>query len=78
MTAIKPFPHRGGHLVSSPIPASLDDDGLMMSEWELTNEDREKLLCGGSLRVWVYTPGIPLPVMLEALEPTDGGVVRES
>lgn len=78
MTPIKPVPHHGGHLISHPMVASVDADGLVMTEWELSLEERERLLCGGAIRLWMYTNGFPIqPLVLEALVPTKI-VVKES
>jgi hypothetical protein len=67
-----------------PLPASIDPEGAVLTEWEPTAEELQRLLCGGRIRVWVHTfdrhigePGHPLqPISLEALEPECG--MRES
>ena len=52
-----------------PLPACVDPNGVVMTEWELTAEDLARVLAGGRVRLWVYTFRQPLqPVMLEVVE----------
>lgn len=61
-----------------PLPASVDRDGLAMTEWEPTADELHRLLSGGRLRLWLWTFNRPLqPVMLEVTDPP-GGVREES
>lgn len=83
MKPVKPTAlHEGAKLVtfgkSQPelyfaLPASVDDQGTVMTEWELSAEDLSKLLNGGKLRLWImYTDvriGKPFtPVTIEVIE----------
>lgn len=38
-----------------PLPASVDDHGLVMTEWEPTPQELERLLIGGHIRLWLWT-----------------------
>lgn len=74
--------HEGASLVTFAVtqpelyyalPASVGNDGTVMTEWELSAEDLSMLLNGGRLRLWVmFTDvhkGKPLtPVCIEAIE----------
>ncbi len=73
MRAILPKLHNGAHLVMLPLPASVDDEGLAMTEWLLSDDDRDRLLCGGRVRVWVLTNDYSRPIAVEALCPDDSG-----
>jgi hypothetical protein len=56
-----------------PLPASVDASGIVMTEWEPTEEELDRLLQGGRIRLWVHTFGHPLqPVSIEAIEPECG------
>lgn len=53
--------------------ASVDAQGTVMTEWELSAEDLARVLNGGRLRLWVCYTGVhrgqPLtPLMIEAVE----------
>jgi hypothetical protein len=52
-----------------PLPAFVDRNGMVMTEWELTAEDLAKVLAGGRVRLWVWTFGRGFsPVALEVIE----------
>jgi hypothetical protein len=81
MTPVEPTPHDNARLVIfakdqpqyNQLPASIDSDGVVMTEWEPTAIELERLLCGGRIRLWVHTFGQPLqPVSVEAIEPICG------
>lgn len=56
-----------------PLPASVDEGGVVMTEWEPTAEELDRLLCGGRIRLWIHTFGHPLqPVTIEAIAPECG------
>ena len=85
MTPVEPTLHEGARLVVIakdqpqyfPIIASVDDEGVVMTEWELTADELHLLLCGGRIRLWCHTFCSPLqPVSLEVIEPECG--MRES
>ncbi len=70
-------PHEGGILIIfakdqpqyMPLPASVDRQGLVMTEWEVTAEELARVLAGGRVRLWIYSFGHPLqPVQLEVVE----------
>ena len=78
MTPVEPQLHEGASLVVFakdqpeyvPLPASVSNDGVVMTEWELTEEEQERLFMGGRIRLWVHTFGHPLqPIRIEAMEP---------
>jgi hypothetical protein len=58
----------------TPLPASVDADGCVMTEWEPTAEDLATLLNGGRVRIWLHGTdvqnGRPLTPM--SVETTDG------
>lgn len=53
-------------------PASVSEDGVVMTEWELTEAEQETLFMGGHVRLWFRLP-VPLqqaiPVAISVLEP---------
>jgi hypothetical protein len=57
------------------LPASVDAEGTVMTEWELSAEDLSKLLNGGRLRLWVCFTGVvqdpPVPLTPLAIEAID-------
>jgi hypothetical protein len=60
-----------------PLPAIVDQDGTVITEWELTDEEREALFMGGRIRLTLLYvvrdrtgERVPLcPIKIEALEP---------
>lgn len=85
MTPIEPQLHQDAQLVVFaknqppyiPLPASVDAQGTVMTEWEPTADELERLLLGGRIRLWMlYTSvkdGKPFtPIALEVLEPDCG------
>lgn len=53
-----------------PLPAFKDEDGLVLSEWEPTPEEREIIAKGGRIRLWTHTFHHPFqPVQMEAVRP---------
>ena len=79
MNSVRPLAaHAGARLVTfaedqpeyQALPASVDGEGLVMTEWELTSDELERIVRGGRVRLWVYTFGRALqPVQLEVAEP---------
>lgn len=55
------------------LPASVGSDGVVMTEWELSEEEQERLFMGGRVRLWLRLPVIVskgvIPITLEAMEP---------
>ncbi len=52
-----------------PLPASVSQDGLVMTEWELSAEELSRVVNGGRVRLWIWTHRLPLqPVALEVVE----------
>lgn len=41
-----------------PLPASVDDDGCVMTEWLPTAEDLANLMNGGHVRIWLFHTGV--------------------
>lgn len=39
--------------VTTPMIAEVDDHGLVLTEWQLTPLEIERLLAGGHLKVWM-------------------------
>jgi hypothetical protein len=57
----------------TPLPASVDNCGLVMTEWELTTEELHRVMCGGRIRLWTNTFGQPFqPIAIEVIEPDCG------
>lgn len=70
----------------TPLHASRDPDGLVMTEWEPDWRERERLIAGARLRLWIHTfnsmvlmskGGLPVP-MAHRLQPIqmEVGAVR--
>lgn len=56
-----------------PLPARVDSTGMVITEWEPTAEDLERLLQGGRVRLCIHTHMQPLqPVSLDVIEPECG------
>jgi hypothetical protein len=86
MNAVDPNIPEGSRLVIyakdqleyDPLPASVDASGVVTTEWEPSEEELHRLLCGGRLRLRVLTFGSPLqPVALDVLAP-ECGIAKES
>lgn len=41
-----------------PLPASVDADGCVMTEWELSAEDLANVVNGGRVRIWLHHTGV--------------------
>lgn len=85
MRSITPTLHEGAHLVIlavaqdqyDALAASVDDNGLTLTEWVPSAEELQRLFCGGHVRLWTHTFGQKFqPVSLEVIEPES--VVEES
>lgn len=50
-----------------PLPAYVDPQGVVLTEWELSAEDLAHLLDGGRLRLWIIT-GESVP--MQSADPT--------
>lgn len=49
-----------------PLPALIFADGKVMTEWKLTEAERDRILRGENIRLWIWTFGHPLqPIALE-------------
>lgn len=61
--------------IYNPLTASVDADGLIMSEWELSDDERAAVAKGARIRLWMHTcrphplPPLPMPVQLEVGAP---------
>lgn len=53
----------------TPIPASVDERGLMMTEWELSEEEKARLYGGGIIRIWVDANDKMKPIIAEVAFP---------
>ena len=84
MNCVEPYAlHEGASLVTfattqradyDALPASVDQDGTVMTEWEPTPEERARLAAGGRVRVWLLYTGVQrgqslTPIKLEAVTP---------
>jgi hypothetical protein len=67
MKCITPQLHKNGTLVVfglqqldhyDALPASVDNEGSVATEWQLSAEDLSCLLNGGRLRVWLLHTGV--------------------
>jgi hypothetical protein len=88
MTPINPQLHPGAILVIfaedqqeefTPLPASVGRDGSVMTEWVLSPEERQMLLSGGRVRLWLMNTGVqfgkPLtPMMVEIVAGESGKI----
>lgn len=55
----------------APLPALVFRDGKVLTEWELTEDERIRLIRGERLRLWIWTCGERLqPVALEVTSET--------
>jgi hypothetical protein len=53
-----------------PLPAKVCTDGRVITEWQLTEEERRLIACGENIRLHLYTFGQPLqPVRLQVTTP---------
>lgn len=86
MIPITPKLHSGASLVTFskdqpkylPLPASVDPEGTIMTEWELTANELQSILNGGRIRLTLlFTKvnlGEPLsPIKLEVLDAVECG-----
>jgi hypothetical protein len=49
-----------------PLPAIVSPEGYVLTEWQLTEDERARLLSGEAIRLFIWTFGQALqPVMLE-------------
>jgi len=49
-----------------PLPAIVNAEGLVVTEWQPDAEELERLAAGVPIRLWIFTYGHPLqPVALE-------------
>jgi hypothetical protein len=57
----------------TPLPAVVDrQSGVVITQWQLTDEERARLLAGGRLTMFTKTSGMPFqPVHLQVVEPGD-------
>lgn len=82
MTPVEPGAvHPGARLVTfgagqpqyDPLPAAVDAAGVVLTEWEPTADELDRILSGGRVRLWVHTFGAPIqPVCLEVTAPPGG------
>lgn len=54
-----------------PLPSILFPDGKILTEWELSEAERDRIARGERIRLWIWTGGQPLqPVMLVVTDET--------
>lgn len=82
MNAVVPMIHDGAVLVVyalsqtehyDPLPASVDRQSTVMTEWEPTIEELALLLAGGRVRLWLLHTGVAqgrklTPMSLQVIE----------
>ncbi|MES2360028.1 MAG: hypothetical protein V4529_16935 [Gemmatimonadota bacterium] len=95
MTPVEPTLHENAQLIVFakdqpqyiPLPASVDKDGVVMTEWEPTADELDRLLSGARIRLWLHraigaetcpkcqslVPRLLTPMNIEVGEP-DGGM----
>lgn len=57
------------HPEYDPLPAAIDTQGLVMTEWEFSAEDLAKIVNGGRIRLWIWTYRRPLQLIsMEVVE----------
>jgi len=91
MNPVEPTIHEGAVLVVfaknqpeyTPLPASVDGSGCVMTEWEPTEEELACLFVGGRIRLWIHGTGVQkgrpfTPVQLEVIGPECGSRTVES
>ena len=89
MRAVTPTPHKDAVRILfaadqpeyEPLPASVDGQDTVMTEWELSAEDLQCIIDGGRIRVWLLHTGIVTqqavaqghrrltPIKVEVVEP---------
>jgi hypothetical protein len=81
MDAVEQFPVDGAQSVTFakdqpeylPLPALVYPDGVVLTEWRLTEDERQRIARGENLRLWIWTAGRPLqPVALEVTDERKG------
>ena len=85
MNPVEPKLHPGGQLMIfakdqepyTPLPASVDSVGSVITEWEFTAEELQQIMTGGRIRLYIlFTSvhnGVPLsPIKIEVVEPECG------
>jgi len=82
MKAVTPVIHADATLVTfarnqqelyEVLPASVDAQSTVMTEWELSAEDLARIVNGGRIRVWLLHTGVMdgkklTPIAVEAVE----------
>lgn len=90
MNPVEPILHTGAMLVvfakDQPeylqLPASVDEHGCVMTEWEPSAEELGRLFTGGRIRLWLHHTGVEkgrrlTPMMLEVTT-SESETARES
>lgn len=55
-----------------PLPVIKYPDGLLLTEWKLTEEEREAIIRGENIKLWIWTFNNPLqPIALEVTKETE-------
>lgn len=54
------------------LPARVSPEGVVYTEWELNEDELQKLICGARLRILIHTFRTPLqPIRVDVLDPID-------
>lgn len=62
MKPVEQFPYEGSTAVTfakdqpqyDPLPALVFQDGAVLTEWELSEEERAAILAGENIRLWIW------------------------
>lgn len=84
MRPVEPSLHEGAYLIIfaknqppyKPLPASVDESGTIMTEWEFSAEDLQRIMTGSRLRLWLMGMDLekPLtPIKLELVDSPESG-----
>jgi len=76
MLPVEPTLHEGAFRVTYAkdqpdyisLPASVDAQGTVMTEWELCAEDLERVLHGGRIRLWLLHTGVERGALLTPIK----------
>lgn len=53
----------------TPLPALIYRDGKVLTEWRLTEEERDRIARGENIRLWIWPFGLPLqPILIEVTD----------
>lgn len=77
MTPVDPGPVEGWRAMvlvvdAEMLPALVNPEGVLYTEWEPSSEDIQKIVCGGRLRILTqaFSDNIQ-PIQVDVLDPTE-------